>query len=373
MPGLCERAVSPQRREIRSGFIEWAKLRSNARFNLSGSSVLSVPLTDLPAQTSSFEISGPAGYGYPPLLERLAAKSRVPVECIVHAEGTSMANHLAMAALIEAGDEVLIEESGYEPLVTAAQYLGARVRRFARRPADNFQLDPREIERVISSRTRLIVATNLHNPSGARASDASLRLVGEIARSLGGHVLVDEIFLECCFDSPWQSSFHLGPNFIVTGSLAKAYGLPGLRCGWAFAAAPLAQRMWRLNDLFGVYPPHVAELLSVIALDSLPQLVARARSLLDANRALVRSFLDSRKDLLGACPAAGPICFPQVASGPAIAFCQLLLEKYETSVVPGRFFGAPQHFRLGFGGDTRELSEGLARLSAALDEFAPAR
>ncbi|HTV57344.1 MAG TPA: pyridoxal phosphate-dependent aminotransferase [Verrucomicrobiae bacterium] len=362
--------MSPQRREIRSAFIEWAKLRSNARFDLSGSSVLSIPLAEFPVPISSLEISGPAAYGYPPLLDRLAAKSGVPVECIIQAEGTSMANHLAMAALIEAGDEVLIEDPGYEPLVTAAHYLGARIRRFARRPDDNFQLDPREIERVISSRTRLIVLTNLHNPSGARASDASLRLVGEIARSLGGHVLVDEIFLECCFDSPWQTAFHLGPNFIATGSLAKAYGLPGLRCGWVFAAAPLAQRMWRLNDLFGVYPPHVAELLSVIALDHLPKLVARARSLLDANRALLRSFLDSRKDLLGSCPSAGPICFPQVASGPALAFCQLLREKYETSVVPGRFFGAPRHFRLGIGGNTDGLREGLARLSAALDEFA---
>ena len=365
--------MSPQRREIRSAFIEWAKLRSQARFNLAHSDVLSLHLADLPVQLADLEIAGRDGYGYAPLLERLAAKSEVPIDCIVQAQGTSMANHLAMAALIESGDEVLIEEPGYEPIVTAAQYLGARIRRFMRRFDDGFQLDPREIERTISPRTRLIAFTNLHNPTGARASDTSLRLVGEIARSLGGHVLVDEAFLETSFEIPLQTAFHLGPNFIVTSSLTKAYGLGGLRCGWIFAAAPLAQRMWRLNDLFGVNPPHVAERLSVVALDHLSQLAARARALLKTNRALLRKFLDSRKDLLAVFPDAGPICFPQTTSGPALAFCQLLHEKYGTSVVPGRFFGAPQHFRIGVGGETQELREGLDRVSSALDEFAARR
>ena len=112
------------------------------------------------------------------------------------------------------------------------------------------------MERNISARTRLIVITNLHNPSGVRSADAKLRIVGEIARSMGAHVLVDEVYLEACFDSPWQTAYLLGPNFVTTSSLTKAYGLTGLRCGWIFAAKPLAERMWRLNDLFGVMAPH---------------------------------------------------------------------------------------------------------------------
>ena len=123
------------------------------------------------------------------------------------------------------------------------------------------------MERAISPRTRLIVVTNLHNPTGVRTPDSTLKLVGEIARSLGAHVLVDEVYLEVCFDSPGQSAFHLGPNFIATSSLTKAYGLSGLRCGWILAAPALAERMWRLNDLFGVMPAHPAELISVVALD----------------------------------------------------------------------------------------------------------
>ena len=78
-----------------------------------------------------------------------------------------MANHLAMAATIEPGDEVLVEHPTYELLVSVLQYLGARVRYFERRMEDGFCLDPAEVERQITPRTRLIVITNLHNPSGA--------------------------------------------------------------------------------------------------------------------------------------------------------------------------------------------------------------
>jgi aspartate/methionine/tyrosine aminotransferase len=364
--------MSPQRREIRSGYIEWAKLRSKARYNLAISDVEHVSLADLRPQLADLEISGSDGYGYTPLLQKLSAKSGVPVECIVQAQGTSMANHLAMAALVEPGDEVLIEEPTYGAILATAEYLGAKIRRFPRKFESGFQMDPREVERNISARTRLIVITNLHNPSGVRTTDAKLRMVGEIARSMGAHVLVDEVYLEACFDSPWQTAYSLGPNFITTSSLTKAYGLSGLRCGWIFAAKPLAERMWRLNDLFGVMAPHPIELLSVLAFEHLPEITARAKQVLATNRALLKEFFTSRRDLLAIWPEAGTIAFPQLSSGHADAFCQLLREKYETSVVPGRFFEMPEHFRVGVGGKTEDVREGLTRIGAALDELAAA-
>lgn len=361
------------RREIRSEYIEWAKLRSAAKYELAASDVLRFPLSELKVRVEELEITGPGGYGYEPLQQRLAARAGVDVENVVHAQGTSMANHLAMAALVEAGDEVLVEEPGYEAIVAAAQYLGARVRRFPRKFEAGFQMDPREVERAITPRTRMVVITNLHNPSGVRTADSVLKMVGEIARSIGAHVLVDEVYAEACFDAPARPAFHLGPNFVSTSSLTKAYGLSGLRCGWVIAAPLLAQRMWRLNDLFGVMAAHAAELLSVAALDRLGEIAARAKKLLETNRALLKSFLDSRRELLTIWPEAGAVAFPQLAGGHVDGFCQLLREKYETSVVPGRFFDAPEHFRIGVGGDTEIVREGLKRVGAALDEIAAKR
>lgn len=361
--------MSPQRREIRSAYIEWAKLRSSARFNLAASAVAALPFEDLHAKIEDIVIAGDDGYGYAPLVAALGAKAGVPAECVVHTQGTSMANHLAMAALLEPGDEILVEEPTYEALLSTADYLGARVTRFPRSFEAGFQLDPREVERRITPRTRLIVLTNLHNPSGVRTVDAKLKIVGEIAKSLGAHVLVDEVYLEAALDAPWQTSFRLGPNFVVTSSLTKAYGLGGLRCGWIFAAKQLAERMWRVNDLFGVNGAVPVEALSVLALKRLPEIAARSKQLLSTNRALLKKFLDSRPDLLAIRPEAGTLVFPFLASGHVDAFCQLLREKYETSVVPGRFFEAPEHFRIGFGMETETLTQGLSRISDCLDDL----
>jgi aspartate/methionine/tyrosine aminotransferase len=116
---------------------------------------------------------------------------------------------------------------------------------------------------------------------------------------------------------------------------------------------------------------HATERMSVTALDHLHLFRNRARKLLAANRARLDRFLNSRRDLAVVNPGFGTIVFPRLARGDAEDFCKLLREKYETTVVPGRFFEMPQHFRLGIGGDTASLAAGLDRLCSALDDFKP--
>jgi aspartate/methionine/tyrosine aminotransferase len=273
-----------------------------------------------------------------------------------------------MAALISAGDEVLFEQPAYEPLLAVAHYLRADVKRFDRRFEDGFRLLPVEIEKRISNRTRLIVITNFHNPSGVLTDDDTLAEVGEIARKVNARVLVDEVYVQMLFEEPPRTAFHLGSQFVVTSSLTKAFGLSGLRCGWIFAEPELAERMWRLNDLFAASPVHAGERLSVLALQQLEGIAKRAQARLDANRKLLNEFLDQRDDLAAIRPAAGSIMFPRVTDANSEKLCELLREKYETSVVPGIFFEMPAHFRIGLGGDTETLTEGLRRLGAALDE-----
>jgi aspartate/methionine/tyrosine aminotransferase len=365
-------------RTKRSAYMEWAKTRSHARFNLATSGVLNVTFPEFPLRLEDMEITAPGGYGYGPLLQRLARHTGVPEECVVAAAGTSMANHLAMAAILDPGDEVLIEQPVYGPILDVAEYLGARVKRISRRFEDGFAVDPAEILRAITPGTRLIGLSNLHNPSGALVPAETLRAIGELALRSRAHVLVDEVYLEMLFGRGAPSSFPIGAElasgrdnpFIVTSSLTKVYGLSGLRCGWVLASPALAHRMWLLNDLFAASPVHSAERMSVMAFDHLEQFRERARTLLAANRALLDAFLDSRNDLECFRPPAGTVVFPRLTQGDPSAFLELLRNKYETTVVPGEFFEMPRHLRIGIGGETHGLRLGLERLSAALDEFA---
>ena len=167
-----------------------------------------------------------------------------------------------------------------------------------------------------------------------------------------------------------RSAFHLAPNVVATNSLTKVYGLSGLRCGWALAAPPLARRMWRINDLHGSTFAHPAERLAVAAVDHLDAIAAEVRPLLARNRALLDAFLAGRPDLACVPPAAGTLAFPRLTRGDVDGLCDRLRERYETTVAPGRFFEMPDHFRIGFGGATAMVEEGLARLGRALDELA---
>ena len=349
--------------------MEFAKLHSGAKYNLATSGVMNYPLAGLPVRLEDLEINGPTVYGYAPLQERLARYNHVPTECVVAAAGTLMANHLAMAATFEPGDEVLMEHPTYELLVSTAQYLGAKVRYFERRLADGFRIDPAEVAKQITSRTRLIVITNLHNPSGAYTGHETLRAIGEIAQQHSARVLVDEVYLEVFFAERPDAAFHLGERFLVTSSLTKAFGLSGLRCGWVLASPELAERMWHINDLYGATPAHPAELLSVVALDHLDHVANRAKNLLGENRQSLNAFLDSRQDIEFFRPDHGTIIFPKLLSGEMGTFYRLLLEKYETSVAPGNYFDMPQHFRIGIGGDPETTAGGLRRLGLALDEL----
>lgn len=364
---------SPQEngtRPIGSAYLQWAKTQPAIRCNLTFSGVPTYPLRDLPAALDGFELSGAGAYGYEPLREAIGARYGVPVASVVQAEGTSMGFHLAMAALAGPGDEILIEHPWYEPLPAVARYLGAEVRRFERRHADGYAVDPDAVARQLSPRTRLVVLTNLHNPSGALVDDETLRAVGEVAESVGARVLVDEVYLDALFEDTPRTAFHLGGPFVTTSSLTKVYGLGGLRCGWIFAEPLLAHRIWRLTELYANVGVHVGERLGVVAFRHFDRVAARARALLDANRAALTAFLAARDDLDARVPVLGTTAFPRLSVGDADAFCARLRERYETAVVPGHFFGAPEHVRIGLGLDPALFAEGLDRFGQALDAHA---
>ena len=138
-----------------SKYLTWAKLHSAARYNLATSGMMDFPLSALPVSIENLEINGSGVYGYAPLQERLARKYDVATECIVAANGTSMANHLAMAAVIKPGDDVLIERPAYGPLVEVASWLGANIIRFDRRAENRFQIDPDEMSLRVKLAYRL--------------------------------------------------------------------------------------------------------------------------------------------------------------------------------------------------------------------------
>jgi len=317
------------------------------KYNLAGSGIASYPLAKLGISEGQLEINGPNSYGYAPLVEAIAKRFGVPRECVFSTAGTAMANHMALAATTEPGDEILVEQPTYELLLSAAQYLGLIIKRFQRPEPAGFQSDLEDLKRNLSPKTKLVVLTNMHNPSGVLMTHEVITKIGELAAKVGARVVVDEVYLEMFYHARPQTAFRIDPEtFIVTSSLTKAYGLSGLRCGWVFASKKLVDRMWAINDLYSATPVFPGEQMSVAAFHNLDRIGNEMKGILDANRKLLMEFFDSRGDLEVVRPEYGTIAFPKLKRGSVEQLTKMLRTDFDVSVVPGSFFESPHHLRI---------------------------
>lgn len=351
-----------------SDYMHWAKHQPPVRYRLSTSEVPHVRLDRLPLTLGDLDLDGASHPRYRPLRQAIAARYNVDADMVVAADGCSMANFLAMAALIAPGDHVLVEQPVYEPLLSAAHFLQARIGRIERRAENGFQLDLSAVEAALTDDTRLIVLTNLHNPSGVLLGEDVLRAVGAMASARGARVLIDEVYLDAAVP-PRRSAIHLGPAFVCTNSLTKVYGLSGLRCGWILAEPDLAMRMVRLNDLFGVNQAHQGERLGCFAFEHLDAVIGDNPALLARNRAAFDRFVEGRTDLECHPAIHGITAFPRWAGGDTVRLDDHLRAHYDTGIVPGGWFEAPDYFRVGFGLSGADFDEGLKRLGAALADL----
>jgi len=351
-------------------YMEWAKLRSAAAVNLSQSGVAGLSLRDLPIGLEGCEINGDHAYGYPPLLEAIAARSGAVPDAVVPSLGASEAVFLACAAILEKGDRVVIEKPGYEPLLSCARAMGAEIHRWERRFENGFGLDLEEFEASVPEGTKLVLMTNPHNPTGAFLPRDRIAALAEAARRKGAMVFVDEIYLDYMDAVHSRTCFGAADNIFTASSLTKVYGLSGLRCGWLLAPAPLARKLRRLVDHLFVVHVFIAEQIAARLFPHLDAIRGRNRALFDVHRRTVGDFVASEPRLSWVEPPAGIFAFPRVEGllgGDGLA--DVLMKKYATSVVPGGFFEAPRHFRLGFGVPPDVLAQGLANIHAALAEI----
>src|SRR5215208_6593678 len=141
--------MAAAREVMGSSYMHWAKTKSVAKYNLATSGLDNVKLRELRVSLDDLEITN-GGYGYQPLIQSIGERYRVAAESVVTAAGTTFANHLAMAALIKPGDEVLFEQPAYEPMLAAARYLGAEVKRFSRKFENEFRILPEDLESLIT-------------------------------------------------------------------------------------------------------------------------------------------------------------------------------------------------------------------------------
>ncbi len=147
-------------------YLYWAKTRPSAPIDLAGSNLLACTLEDVPGAREAVDLGVRNDNGYEPLIDAIARHYGISATRIATATGCSGANFLAIAALVGRGDHVLIERPAYDPLLGACRLVGADIERFDRRFEDGYQIDADAVGRRLQPRTRLIIVTTPHNPTG---------------------------------------------------------------------------------------------------------------------------------------------------------------------------------------------------------------
>ena len=355
----------------RAPYMDWAKHRAPAKFDLAASNLLGCSIDDLPGARDALSLEGSNPDGYAPLADAIAAHYGVDAGRVTVGSGCSGANLLAVAASIESGDDVVMESPYYDPITGACRLVGGNVHFFQRRFEDGYQVDPDAIRRAMTARTRLIVITNPHNPSGVVLDDASVRAIAAIAAEHDAALLVDEVYLDIVNildEGPRHTSAALlAPNAISTSSLTKSYGLNALRCGWAIGSKDATERMRRVRDVVDGIGPVPIERLSTLAFGQIDRLADRARGLVVANLGVFRVWVAGIPELVLPAPTRATVAFPRVAGvSDTRGLAEALHREQDVAIVPGHFFGEPASIRISLAGNPDVLREGLARLTRFL-------
>ncbi len=354
-------------------YIAWAKAHAGkAPRPLSWSNVPALTvaeLRELGVELGEPELSwGPGGADGGGALREVVAKRRgVSEDRVLLALGTTGANFAVLAAHLEgrgASPVALVETPGFSPIVRTLEGLGYKIARFERPSSERYALDPGRVERAFSRDVSVVFVTNLHNPSGVALSKDELAALARLCESKKALLLSDEVYREFAPDAIAPPAYPLSASACTTESLSKVFGLADLRIGWAIGEPELVLRARRILDHVTGDPPVPARAIAARALEKWDALVARARGIARANRALVEGFLSARKDLSWTPPSGGVHGFLELGRP---EFAERALKDEGLLVVPGRFFDAPDAIRIGWGGPSDKVAEGLAALGRALD------
>ena len=315
--------------------------------------------------------------GTPELRDRIAAlyegASRENLEVT---NGGAEANYVTACTLVRPGDEVILQMPNYMQLWGVFRALGAKVRSWELSPDldhDTWHADLDQLERMVGPETRLIAICNPNNPSGAVLGSTELDRIARIAERNDAWTMVDEIYQGAELDgSTTPSMWGRHDKVVVTNSLSKAYGLPGLRLGWILGPEDMVEECWGRHDYTTIGPGAISDHLASLVLEPTrrTKVLERTTRMLTRNLEIAMQWVAGQDQLRTITPRAGAFLMLKYDHAiDSLEFAERLRTEYGMLLVPGAHFEMEGWLRIGFGDDARTLVRGLDRLAEMLGEL----
>jgi aspartate/methionine/tyrosine aminotransferase len=352
-------------------YIDWFRINwHDIKFDLATSGLHAVTQKDLGVKMDDLNFGKTLFYGDPKLVELISEIYAIDEKEILVTTGSTHANFLLCTLLLKEGDEVIIEDPVYTPLLDLVAAFNCKIKRIKRRFEEGYKLNPERLNELVGKDTKMIIFTNLHNPSGTMTDLGTLKAISDIAADNKIHVLSDEVYRDFMMEDGPPPFSSLSESGISVCSLSKFYGGGALRVGWAMCDPDIAVQTRKLNDYVTAVNSCAGEGFGALILEHRKWFVEKIKGITERNYPIVKNWIKEREDLEWVEPKYGVIGFPRLKNqSDSMKLAEHLLTGYRTLISPGRFFGPEDHFRLGFGGDGKMLEKGLENLGLALDEM----
>jgi aminotransferase len=313
-------------------------------------------------------------------LEQRYGLSYDPEGEIIVTVGASEAVAVAMAALIDPGDEVILHEPSYVAYLPAIIFNGGVPVLVPTRFEDDFELDPAAVEAAVTPRTKLIFMGYPCNPTGAVLDEPKLRAIAAIAQRHDLAVLTDEIYDRLVYGDHRHVAFPSLPGMrdraVLVGGFSKAYAMTGWRVGYLCAPRELVEGIVKVHQYEIMSAPTMAQDAAVAALKGAERDVERMVREYDRRRRLVVDGFN-RMGLPTFEPRGAFYAFPRIAGTglSATEFSERLLFEEKVAVIPGDAFGpsGAGHVRACYATSYEQLQEALARIERFLGTLGAGR
>ena len=308
------------------------------------------------------------------LREKIAALYPDTTEaCVVATTGGAEANYSATMHLMEPGVPVAVMLPNYMQVPGIVENFGAPTLPFHLVRKDGWQPDLNQLQDCLKKGAKLILVTNPNNTTGSILTENSVSEILNLAEQYGAWILADEVYRGAELSGPETPSFWgKSERVMVTNSMSKAYGMPGLRLGWVLTSPESVNSVWGRKDYTTITPNPLSDALACLALDpeTRPKVLQRTKDILNNNFEVLRSWLDSQENRFSYCPpGAGAMCYARYNTPiNSIAFAEFVRTEKSLLIAPGDHFGVDGYLRLGYGIPADRLEMALARLKEAFDD-----
>jgi aspartate/methionine/tyrosine aminotransferase len=287
--------------------------------------------------------------------------------------GASEANYVLADTLLGPGDVAAVLVPTYKQFYGCAVNRGASVREFFLDEANSWRLDVPSLRRAVTAACKVVAIVNPNNPTGRVLDGEERAAIVGAARAVGAWLVVDEVYAgaETSGEAETRSFYGMYDKVVCVNSLSKAYGLPGLRLGWAIGPNALMTAAWRRHEYATISASMLGNRLGLVAVHpaTRPQLIARSRRLIRRGWPLVQRMLDDNRDLfsLAVRPQASAMCFLRYKlQTDSMTLALRLVREKSILLVPGAAFGKEHHLRFSYALPEDEVRIGIDRLVSML-------